>query len=107
MKTGLTKVCINLPLLAKQSGKSHWGATLLYLPQDTICPGRQGPLGAPASKHFPGGSSGVYLPQTRPNTHETLNSTELFKMRGLAFLWLTITLKACCISFILAVFQSS
>lgn len=106
MKTGLIKGCTSLSPLAKQSQQPQWGATLFYLPQDTICPGMQGPLGAPASKHFPGENSGFYT-CPRPNIHETLNSIELFKTRGLASLWRTITLKACCISFALAVFQSS
>lgn len=106
MTTGLIKGSTNLSPLAKQSQQPQWGATLFYLPQDTMCPGTQGPWGTPESKYFPGENLGFYT-CPRPNIHETLNSIELFKMRGLASLWLTITLKACGISFVLAVFQSS
>lgn len=82
---GVLHCFISLKTQSARGGKAHWVLlqvkVFLEEVQGYICP--------------------------RPNTHETLNSTELFKMRGLASLWLTITLKACCISFILAVFQSS
>lgn len=107
-ETDLIRVLINLFPLAKQSQEAKCkGTAFFFLPQDTL-------LWRELRAHCVFLGANIFLGKVqgfhicpKPNTHETwrLNSTEPFK--SLASPWLTTTPKACCISFILAVFQSS
>lgn len=99
-ETDLIRVLINLSPQAKQSQEAKWkGAGFFSLPQDTLLSRELGPTVCSGELTFS-------WRKFRDFTF-TLNNVHMKLPQGLAFPWLITTLKACCSSSILAVFQNS